>query len=94
MKWELKGPRFDSIETIQAAMTKALNSIPETDFQWAFDEWQTNRTKYIGVGGKYFEDYYIIVKIPAINFDFWNHSRYLLNGPCMFLGVCTNLHTE
>jgi hypothetical protein len=33
MKRELKGHRFDSIETVQVAMTKALNSIPETDFQ-------------------------------------------------------------
>ena len=38
MKRELKGHWFDSIEAVQAATTKALNSIPETDFQWAFDE--------------------------------------------------------
>ena len=29
MKRELKGHRFDSIEAVQAARTKALNSIPE-----------------------------------------------------------------
>jgi hypothetical protein len=38
MKRELKGHRFDSIEAVQAATTKALNSTPETDFQQAFDE--------------------------------------------------------
>ena len=57
MKKELKGHRFDSIETIQAATTKAFKSIPETDFQQAFGEWQTRRTKCIDAGGMYFEDY-------------------------------------
>ena len=57
MKRELKGHRFDSIEAVQAATTKALNSIPETDFQRAVDEWQTRRTKCVDAGGMYFEDY-------------------------------------
>ena len=38
MKRKLKGHRLDSIEAVQAATTKARNSIPETDFQRAFDE--------------------------------------------------------
>jgi len=57
MKRELKGHRFDSIEAVQATTTKALNSIPETDFPQAFDEWQIHRTKCINAGGMYFEDY-------------------------------------
>ena len=67
--------RFESIEAVQVATTKALNSIPETDFQRAFDEWQTRRTTCIDAGGMYFEDYKVIVMIPAIYFDFWNQSR-------------------
>ena len=78
MKKELKGHRFDSIEAVQAATTKALNSIPETDFQRAFDDWQTRRTKCIDAGGMYCEDYQVIVMIPGIHFDFSNQSRYLL----------------
>nr|XP_012151353.1 PREDICTED: putative uncharacterized protein FLJ37770 [Megachile rotundata] len=57
IKRELKGHRFDSIEAIQAGTTKALNSIPETDFQKAFDEWQRRQTKYVDAGGMYFENY-------------------------------------
>lgn len=57
VKRQLKGQRFDSIEAAQAATTAALNSIPETDFQRAFDEWQTRRTKCIEAGGMYFEEY-------------------------------------
>ena len=57
MKRELKGHRFDYIEAVQAATTKALNSIPETDFQRTFDEWQTRRTKCIDARGMYFEDH-------------------------------------
>ena len=84
MKRELKGHRFDSIEVVQAATTKTLKSIPETDFQRAFDEWQTRRTKCIDVGGMYFEEYCNCNgSLPAINFDFWNQSGYLLNGPCI-----------
>ena len=56
IKRELNGHRFDSIEAVQAATTKALNNIPETDFQWAFAEWQTRPTKCIDAGGMYFED--------------------------------------
>ena len=48
---------FCSIKAIQAVTTKALNSILENNFQWAFDEWQTHRTKCINAGGMYFEDY-------------------------------------
>ena len=57
MKREFKGHRFDSIEAVQAATTKALSSIPETNFQRAFDEWQTRRTKCINARGIYFEYY-------------------------------------
>ena len=57
MKRELKGHQFNYIEVVQAATIKALNSIPETDFQQAIDEWQTCRTKCIDAGGMYFEDY-------------------------------------
>ena len=57
MKRELKGHWFDSIEAVQAVTTKALNSIPETNFQRAFDEWQMRRTKCIDAGGMYFENY-------------------------------------
>ena len=28
--------------------------------------------------------------IPAINFDFWNQSRYLLNAPC--ISACARMH--
>ena len=70
MKRELKGHRFDSVEAVQAETTKALNSIPETDFQRAFDEWQRRRTNCIDAGGMYFEDYEVTVMIPAINSDF------------------------
>ena len=57
MKKELKGHQFDSIKAVQMAMTKALNSNPETDIQRAFDKWQTHRIKCIDAGGMYFEDY-------------------------------------
>ena len=36
MKRELKGHSFDYIEAVQAATAKALNSIPEIDFQAGF----------------------------------------------------------
>lgn len=34
----MKAHRFDSIEPVKEATTKALNSILETDFQGVFDE--------------------------------------------------------
>ena len=57
MKRELKGHRFDFIEVVQAATTKALYSIPETGFQRVFDELQTRQIKCMDAGGMYFEDY-------------------------------------
>ena len=38
-------------------MTKAFNSILETDFQLAFEECQSCQTKCTDAGGIYFEDY-------------------------------------
>jgi len=57
IKREIKGRWFDTIEECQAAATTALNSIPEADFQKAFDEWQTRRINSIEAGGMYFENY-------------------------------------
>jgi len=57
MKRKLKGHWFDSIEVVQVATTLAFNSILETHFQWAFDEWQMHQTRCIGAGAMYFEDY-------------------------------------
>ena len=57
IKRELKGHWFDSIEAVQTVTTKALNSILETDFQRACDEWQMSQSKCIDAGGMYFEDY-------------------------------------
>ncbi|CAH1970742.1 unnamed protein product [Acanthoscelides obtectus] len=53
IKRVLKGDRFGSIEAVQAATTKTLNSIPETDFQRSFDGWQ----QFMDEGKMYFEDY-------------------------------------
>ena len=57
MKRELKGHMFDSIQAVQAPTTKAVNSIPETEFQQAFDEWRTRQTKCVDAGRLYFEVY-------------------------------------
>ena len=81
MKRELKRHRYDYIEAVQAAL-KSLNSIPETDLQRAFEVWQTRRTNCNDAGEMYFEDFSVIVMISAINFDFYNQSRHLLNEPC------------
>ena len=81
MKRELKRHRYNYIEAVQAAL-KSLNSIPETDLQRAFEVWQTRRTNCNDAGEMYFEDFSVIVMISAINFDFYNQSRHLLNEPC------------
>jgi BarA-like signal transduction histidine kinase len=38
MKLKLKGRRFDTIEEIQAASQRVLNTLTEKDFQEAFQE--------------------------------------------------------
>ncbi|KAG8258999.1 positive regulation of aldosterone biosynthetic process [Homalodisca vitripennis] len=47
MRREFKGHRFDFIKVVQEATTKVLYSILETDFQRAFNEWQTYQTESI-----------------------------------------------
>jgi hypothetical protein len=41
IKLKLKGPRFDTIEEIQAESQRVLDSVTEKDFQEAFQNWET-----------------------------------------------------
>ncbi|KOC62943.1 Putative uncharacterized protein FLJ37770, partial [Habropoda laboriosa] len=57
LKRQMKGRRFDTIETVQEAVTRGLRSIPVENFQQAYANWQTRYTKCINSGGCYFEEY-------------------------------------
>lgn len=57
IKRQLKGHRFDSVEAVQAATTRALYSIPEDDFQEAFVTWKARYQKCVDAQGTYFEEY-------------------------------------
>lgn len=55
MKLKLKGRHFDTVEDIQRESRKILNSIPESDFEKAFQKWQKRWDKCIAAEGNYFE---------------------------------------
>jgi hypothetical protein len=40
MKLKLKGPRFDTIEEIQAESQRVLHTLTENDFQETFQKWR------------------------------------------------------
>ena len=55
LKSVLKGTHFQSVEEIQAAVTRELRSIDENDFVQCFRGWQTRMQRCIDSEGEYFE---------------------------------------
>jgi len=51
----LKGHHFGTIENLQAAATRALNSISSEDFFHCYEEWQQRWNRCIRTQGAYFE---------------------------------------
>jgi len=56
-KRQLQGHRFASVEAVQAAATRALNSIPEKDLKQAFLDWKARYQKCVAAQGFNFENY-------------------------------------
>jgi len=57
IKRQLKGHRFASVEAVQAAATRTLNSIPGKHFKQAFLDWKARYQKCVAAQGSYFEKY-------------------------------------
>ena len=55
MKLKLKGRRFDAIEEIQAESQRVLDTLPEKDFQEAFQKLRRLWDRCLHAGGNYFE---------------------------------------
>jgi hypothetical protein len=55
MKLKLKGRRFDTTEEIQAESHRVLDTLPENDFQEAFQKWRRRWTRCLHAGWNYFE---------------------------------------
>lgn len=55
LKRPLRGHRFDTIEEIEAAATRELKAIPESDYNQCFEDWKIRWHKCIASGGDYFE---------------------------------------
>lgn len=53
----LKGTRFGTLENVQRATTRALDSIEVADFQGAFGDWKIRYQRVIDSNGDYFEDF-------------------------------------
>ncbi|XP_014487170.1 PREDICTED: putative uncharacterized protein FLJ37770 isoform X2 [Dinoponera quadriceps] len=57
IKKNLKRHRFRTIEAVQAASTRCLNSLSVGDFQEAYEDWKKRWQRCIDAGGSYFEEY-------------------------------------
>jgi len=55
MQRDLKGRRFDTLEDVIAALTRALNSIQVEEFQRCFEQWKQRLDKCVSSNGEYFE---------------------------------------
>ncbi|XP_026814323.1 protein GVQW3-like [Rhopalosiphum maidis] len=55
IKTDLKGQRFDDIETIKKNAVDQLKQLKVEDFQHCFKKWQERRNKCITSGDEYFE---------------------------------------
>jgi [histone H3]-lysine36 N-dimethyltransferase SETMAR len=56
IKLDLKGKRFDDIETIQSNLAAQLKRLTPQDFQHCFEQWYKRWDKCISSEGHYFED--------------------------------------
>lgn len=57
LKTTLKGHHHGSVEALQQAVTRELNSIPVSAFQEAYENWKSRWQRCVDVGGSYFEEY-------------------------------------
>ncbi|KQS44477.1 uncharacterized protein Dere_GG26354 [Drosophila erecta] len=57
LKRELKGKHWESVENIQARVTRFLKGISVEEFQGAFKAWHTRLRNCIDAGGDYFEEF-------------------------------------
>jgi hypothetical protein len=57
IKTALKGRCFESIPSIQAAVTTALNEVPVEAFEGAYWAWEIQWKKCVAAHGQYFEEY-------------------------------------
>ncbi|EFN68500.1 Histone-lysine N-methyltransferase SETMAR, partial [Camponotus floridanus] len=55
VKSELKGTRFQSVETVKAKATEVLNSLTEADFQHCFQQWKIRMERCRDRQGEYIE---------------------------------------
>ena len=83
LKRELKGKHWESVENIQAYVTRFLRGIPVEEFQGAYQAWQNRLRKCIDAGGGYFEILQPFVPIASINLFSPENAHYFHNAPCM-----------
>jgi hypothetical protein len=55
MKSKLKGRRFQDVTEIQEQSLTVLHTIPKSQFQRCFQQWQKRWTRFINSEGEYFE---------------------------------------
>jgi histone-lysine N-methyltransferase SETMAR len=55
IKLKLKGPRFDTIEKIQAESQRVLDTLTERDFQEAFQKCRRRLDRCLYAGGNYLD---------------------------------------
>ena len=52
---KLRGSHYETIEEIKEAMTKAIDTLTQEDFHWAFEKLLELSKECIAAGGYYFE---------------------------------------
>ena len=52
---KLRGCRYETIEEMKEAVTKAIDTLTQEDFDGAFQKLLERNNKYIAAGGDYFE---------------------------------------
>lgn len=56
LKHTLKGHRFEGVESIKQNATRELKSIPQSDYQKCYEQWQYRWAKCVAAEGMYFEE--------------------------------------
>lgn len=72
----LKGHHLSTVQKIQSAVTRALNSLSHEDFLHCYEEWQLRWNHCVQAQGIYFEGDRVKLHIFLIKRFFENHSYY------------------
>ena len=100
---KLRGCRYETIEKMKEAVTKAIDTLTQKDFYGAFQKLLEQYNKCIAAGGDYFEGDQSFMCVLSIKVPIRKYSGNLFNDPrmsetesipsvCLTVSICLSIY--